>query len=1343
MKYLFCYLFVILFNSCCYSAVCGAIHIEKKIENLPPTATITGPSNVCQNASGIFVTFTGAGGTAPYTFTYNINGGSPNLTVVTTSGNSITVNVPTNVNGSFVYNLVNVKDSTSAVITQNGSVTVVVNAQTTIDFTFTNDNTCSGTNIQFTTIVNPAGTYSYLWDFGDGTPTSTAQNPSHSYSSLGCGTATFTAKVTVTGNGCTAIKTKTVTVKHKPDINFEDVNATSSTNQFSNCQNASATNPIFNITVGNISATSCAASYSIDWDDSTGISNNVVFPISHTYNVLKVYNMIITALGTNGCANTKTFQVKNISNPAAGVLNPGGTIDMCLPTPLIQYTIGNWGQNSPGTTYSIDYGDGTTPLTLNQDNMILTSYFTASNPALSTNYPIPYSYTTNSCPNPKFKIKLTVTNACKTTEAEVDGGNTISKTIANFNAPPVSCITTNVFFTNTSALGFVSGCITETKFKWDFGDPISGALNIINSGFVNNAPNANHTFTASGTYTVTLTATNTCGTTTKTQQICIEAPIIPLFTLNNIQGCTPLAVTTTNTTVSANSCVPITYKWIVTHQPLYCGTLANIPNQTTTNATYNFTNPGIYKIKLEATNGCGTVTSLEQTITVKKPPTASITPISDSCGPVTLTPVANVDGCAPNTSILTYAWTFGGGNPGTSSSQNPGPIAFSGNGAHPITLVVTNECGVSATANQSFNINELPVITNTSLSQTICSNNQTSSVTLTTTPSGATYAVTVAATSGITGFPAASTVIINGIIPISTITSSLTTAGTVTYTITPKIGTCSGTAVNYVINVNPAPNFIAQPQPNSVCQNGILTPLSVATSSGSPQYQWYSNTSSSTSGATIINGATGANYSPSSANVGVLYYYCVLSFSSGGCNSINSNIAKIEIFDNGSITTQPITTQNLCVGVTISSPLTTVSTGGDGTKTYQWYSNSTNTNTGGTAINGANNINFTPTVFNTAGTYYYYVTISFSNTSCVPTTSNVATIIVLPDPIITTQPQPKSICQGATPNTLTIAASGGSGAFSYQWYSNVNNSNSGGNLIPSATNLSFIPPTTSVGTFYYYCIATQTATSGCETTSQTAAITVNLAPTISTQPTSSSLCLNGTPTLLSVAYANGVGTPTYQWFSNTANNTTSDTAISGANNTTYAPPNNVVGTIYYYCIITFAGGGGCSSITSNVAEVILNPLPTISAQPTASQTICAGGTIPALTISYSNGIGNPTYQWFSNTTNSNSGGTAISGANLNSYTPLPFATAGNFYFYATVTLSGSGCGNISSNVAKVEVLPDPIITTQPQPQSICQGAIPNTLTIAASGGSGAFSYQWYSNVNNSNSGGNLIPSATN
>ncbi|MBK8494660.1 MAG: hypothetical protein IPL50_06280 [Chitinophagaceae bacterium] len=76
-----------------------------------PTATIAGNNTVCINAvPSVPVTFTGSLGTAEYLFSYNINGGATIVTPPST-GNSFTVNAPTNVAGTFVYNLIGVTNA--------------------------------------------------------------------------------------------------------------------------------------------------------------------------------------------------------------------------------------------------------------------------------------------------------------------------------------------------------------------------------------------------------------------------------------------------------------------------------------------------------------------------------------------------------------------------------------------------------------------------------------------------------------------------------------------------------------------------------------------------------------------------------------------------------------------------------------------------------------------------------------------------------------------------------------------------------------------------------------------------------------------------------------------------------------------------------------------------------------------------------------------------------------------------------------------------------------------------------------------------------------------------------
>ncbi|MEN9994278.1 MAG: hypothetical protein RL762_935, partial [Bacteroidota bacterium] len=76
--------------------------------NPQPSATVTGTAAVCQNGAQPNITLTGSNSTAPYTFTYSINGGT-NQTITTTANSSVvTLPVPTSTPGTYTYNVSNV-----------------------------------------------------------------------------------------------------------------------------------------------------------------------------------------------------------------------------------------------------------------------------------------------------------------------------------------------------------------------------------------------------------------------------------------------------------------------------------------------------------------------------------------------------------------------------------------------------------------------------------------------------------------------------------------------------------------------------------------------------------------------------------------------------------------------------------------------------------------------------------------------------------------------------------------------------------------------------------------------------------------------------------------------------------------------------------------------------------------------------------------------------------------------------------------------------------------------------------------------------------------------------------
>ena len=172
------------------------------------------------------------------------------------------------------------------------------------------------------------------------------------------------------------------------------------------------------------------------------------------------------------------------------------------------------------------------------------------------------------------------------------------------------------------------------------------------------------------------------------------------------------------------------------------------------------------------------------------------------------------------------------------------------------------------------------------------------------------------------------------------------------------------------------------------------------------------------------------------------------------------------------------------------------------------------------------------------------------------------------------------------------------------------------------------------------------------------------------QPTApTAVCLNANSNTISVT-ASGSGI-TYQWFTNTANNTTNATAIANATSNSYTIPTNVAGTRFYYVVVT----GSCSSsITSNIVSQVVNSSTFTTEPSSTAQNLAFGGTATALTVA---SPGATAYQWFSNSNNSTSGGNAITGATSATYTPST-ASPGALYYYAVAT---GGCSTATSSLS--------------------------------------------------------------
>ena len=188
-------------------------------------------------------------------------------------------------------------------------------------------------------------------------------------------------------------------------------------------------------------------------------------------------------------------------------------------------------------------------------------------------------------------------------------------------------------------------------------------------------------------------------------------------------------------------------------------------------------------------------------------------------------------------------------------------------------------------------------------------------------------------------------------------------------------------------------------------------------------------------------------------------------------------------------------------------------------------------------------------------------------------------------------------------------------------------------------------------------------------------------------------------------------------------------------------------TVYYtraYALnkMVIVYGEQVSFRTSNITTI------TITAQPAPTTNVTAGSITGSLTVGASVNQGATlSYQWYRTTSDSNTGGTIISGATNESYAIPATLTAGTYYYFCEV--SATEAIAVRSDVATVNVtshtVPVITITTQPAPTTnVTEGSITGNLTVGATVTQGAtLSYQWYRNTSNSNTDGTVISGATN
>lgn len=458
---------------------------------------------------------------------------------------------------------------------------------------FTSDTSgCAPLPIDFTNVSTGATTYT--WSLGDG-QSSNATSPSHSYANQGLNDASFDVLLTASSAfGCSDTATTTILVHAQPIAQFVP-------NTQAGCQP---------LNVGFQDLSIGATSLHWDFDDGTTL-DAAPGSTAHTYvNTTAApafFDPLLIATSTHGCTDTATTQLQ-VYPEVTAVFSLDSVGCSPVTVDLSNTSVGAF-------NYLWDMGDGTT--------------LVGTEPT--------HTYVNNTTTDQVRTITLTATSGFGCTSTASHTLTVYPVPAAAFQATPFSQqfpnATVNVL--NNSAPG-------SWNYAWTFGD--GQTTNI-------QAPGT-HTYSTWGVFNITLVVSGTYCADTASQSVTITAPEPTASFLGQGEGCAPLTIQFTNTSLQGS-----TYQW----------SFGDGGTSTADNPTYTYNVAGIYSVTLTATGiGGGTNSMTKVDSVVVHPRALAFFALQPDEVTVPSQPVFTYNLSANATQ---YQWNFGDGT--TSSDENP------------------------------------------------------------------------------------------------------------------------------------------------------------------------------------------------------------------------------------------------------------------------------------------------------------------------------------------------------------------------------------------------------------------------------------------------------------------------------------------------------------------------------------------------------------------------------------------------------------------------------------------------------------------------------------------------
>ena len=406
------------------------------------------------------------------------------------------------------------------------------------------------------------------------------------------------------------------------------------------------------------------------WSFGDGTSGTGVNP-SHVYADNGSYTVTLTVTDTHGAASTPATTTATVANVAPTVTGgPNQSAPIGSPV-TVSATFSDPGTNDAPWAYAVAWGDGlpaTTGSTTSQTNPITATH----------TYALPGTYT----------VSVTVTDK--------DGGagsGQLTVTVGTApNRPPTAAVGGPYSGAEGAAVSFDGSGSSDPDgdaltYAWNFGDGNTGT-----------SVRPSHTYADNGSYTVTLTVTDSHGTSSSPSSTTATiANVAPAVTPGPNQSATigiPVTVSATFSDPGTND-APWTYTvaW-GDGLPATTGSTTSQTNPIT--ATHTYALPGTYTVSVTVTDKDGGAGSGQLTVTVgtapNRPPSAAAGgPYSGAEGAA-----VSFDGSGssdPDGDALTYAWNFGDGSTGTGVRPSH---AYADNRSYTVTLTVTDSHGASS-----------------------------------------------------------------------------------------------------------------------------------------------------------------------------------------------------------------------------------------------------------------------------------------------------------------------------------------------------------------------------------------------------------------------------------------------------------------------------------------------------------------------------------------------------------------------------------------------------------------------------------------------------------------------